>query len=189
MEPPGAGDFPVGDGEKITRISHRTRRPRLLRYLLVLLFSVAMASALLTCLCHVQPRASQFLEAHVGDGGEAVEAELPRAALSAGGTGWVLGITATAGQLLQGMEVGVGVGLGRVFLSQAWCITNYHPNTMCALNCLLLLLKCPFLPLAGPNLSFMVQLKAIWSQDTEVPHLLLLFLSTLFVSDDKPCWI
>lgn len=86
------------------------------------------------------------------------------------------------------MGVGVGGGLGRVFLSQAWCITNYHPNTMCALNGLLLL-EGPFLTLAGLNLSFMVHLKAIWSQDIDVSALLLLCLFTLFVSDDKFCWI
>lgn len=58
-----------------------------------------MDSALLTRLGCAQPRATQFLEAHVGDGGEAVEAGLPRALLSAGGPGWVLGITVTAEQL------------------------------------------------------------------------------------------
>lgn len=140
MEPPGAGDFPVGDGEKITLISHRTRRPRLLRYLFVLLSSVAMESALLTCLCRVQLRVSQFLEAHVGDRGEAAEAGLPWAPLSTGGTGWVLGITPTAEQLLQGMGVGVGGRLGESvsFSSLVYykLSPKYHvcsqPNTMCA---------------------------------------------------------
>lgn len=74
------------------------------------------------------------------------------------------------------------------FLLHTWCVSSYHPNTMCVLNSVLLL-EGSVLPLTHLNPSFMVQLKATVSQDTEVSHLLLLCLSSSFVGDDKSCWI
>lgn len=180
MEPPGAGWFRVV-GMEIKSLAFSTGpwRPKLLCCLFVFSSSMAMVSALLTRIWFMcSPGLPMSLELHTG-GMETrlLQAGWPEALRrqSPGTSSWRDWLASEHHSSCRTASTRTG-GRKRGSLSQAWCVTNYHPNTMCVLTPVLLL-ECASLPFACLILSFMVQLKAHLLQDTEISPLLLFFYS------------
>lgn len=149
MEPPGAGWFRVVGMEiKFLAFSTGPWRPKLLCYLFVFSSSMAMVSALLThiwLMC--SPGLPTSLELHSG-GMEMrlLQAGWPEALRrqSPGTSSWRDWLASEHHSSCRTASTRTG-GRNRGSPSQALCVTNYHPNTMCVLNPVLLV-ECASLP-------------------------------------------